>query len=90
MKKSEQNWSLYTRLNSLSEVQVKRREVLDQMDHDTVYVIDYITEKTRQSITGRYVNRDLTEVVLLTEKGKFRRIPVERITKINFYHEAPF
>jgi len=90
MTKSEQRWLSYTHLNSSEQIRAHKEAVVNSLDHETVYVIDYITEKTMQSITGRYVNRDLTEVVLLTEKGKFRRIPVERITKINFYYEAPF
>lgn len=59
---------------------------------NTVWVMTYSTEKSKTSVTGKYVSHDLTEVVLLTEKGRFRKVPIEKIMRINYYQEgrAPF
>lgn len=65
-------------------------EILRQLSPDVVYVITYTTERTKRSITGKYVSSDLTEVILLDEKGKFKKAPIDKIIRINFYHEAPF
>ena len=63
---------------------------VEQMDPEVVYVITIQGPKIKRTTTGRYVGHDLTDVVLLDEKGKFRSIPIEKIIRINYYNEAPF
>jgi hypothetical protein len=59
---------------------------------ETVWVMTYSTEKSKRTITGKYTTHDLTEVILLDEKGRFRKAPIDKITRINYYHpdRAPF
>jgi hypothetical protein len=66
------------------------QDVIEKLNPDTVYVITYSTEKSKRTITGKFVSADLTEVILLDEKGRFRRAPIEKIIRINYYHKAPF
>jgi hypothetical protein len=59
---------------------------------DRVWVVTYSTEKSKRTITGKYTAHDLTEVILLDEKGRFRKAPIDKITRINYYKDgrAPF
>lgn len=91
-----QNWSLsIRRLNSsMSEMIAPAfsavMRIIKGMNPETVYVITYKTEKTKRTVTGKYVSNDLTEVLILDEKGRFNRVPIDKIIRINFYHQPPF
>ena len=65
---------------------------LNKMSPEVVYVITIQGPKVKRTVTGYYVSHDLTDVVLLDEKGKFKRVPIDRIIRINYYNEgrAPF
>lgn len=65
-------------------------EALEQMSPETVYVVTWITEKTKRSVTGRYVSHNDEEMLLMDEKGRFRHAPIDRIIRINFYKEDPW
>lgn len=68
------------------------QEAIDQFNSETVYVITYQGPKLKRTITGKFVSQDLTTVILLSEKGRFQKAPIEQITRINYYKEgmAPF
>jgi hypothetical protein len=68
------------------------RPFVEQMNPETVYVVTWRTEKTKRSVTGRYVSHDDQELMLMDEKGRFRHAPIDKIIRINFYTEgrAPF
>lgn len=66
------------------------RPMVEQMAPEVVYVVTIQGPKVKRTITGHYVSHDLTEVVLLDEQGKFKRVPIDRIIRINYYNEAPF
>ena len=68
------------------------RPFLDQMSPETVYVVTWTTEKTKRSVTGRFVSHDDETLILMDEKGRFRNAPIDKIIRINYYEEgrAPF
>ena len=69
-----------------------QHRAIEALQSDVCYVITYTTEKSKTSVTGYFVGGDLTEVVLLTQRGQFRKIPIEKIIRINYYQagRAPF
>jgi len=68
------------------------RPFLDQMSPETVYVVTWTTEKTKRSVTGRFVSHDDETLILMDEKGRFRNAPIDKVIRINYYEEgrAPF
>lgn len=66
------------------------RPLVEKLRPESVYVITIQGPKVKRTITGRFVSADLTEVVLLDEQSKFKRVPIDRIIRINYYNEAPF
>lgn len=68
------------------------RAAIDHFEPEVVYVITYQGPKVKRTITGKYVSHDLTEVLLLSEKGRFQKAPIDKIIRINYYKEgrAPF
>jgi hypothetical protein len=68
------------------------RPWLEKMTPETVYVVTYYGPKVKRTVTGKYVSHDLTDVVLLTEGGRFNRVPINRIYRMNYFLEgrAPF
>lgn len=65
---------------------------VEQMTPETVYVVTYQGPKLKRTVTGYYVSHDLTDVVLLDKGGRFNRVPINRIFRMNYYLEgrAPF
>jgi hypothetical protein len=60
------------------------------MSPETVYVVTWTTEKTKRSVTGRFVSHDDETLILMDEKGRFRNAPIDKIIRINFYKEDPW
>lgn len=67
-------------------------ETLPLLDSSTCYVITVQHPTVKRTTTGYYVSHDDENMTLLDEKGKFRNVNIDKIIRINFYHEgrAPF
>lgn len=65
---------------------------VEQMKVETCYVVTIQGPKVKRTTTGYYVSHDDETLILLDGEGKFRNVTIERIIRINFYHEgrAPF
>lgn len=64
---------------------------VETMNPSTAYVVT-TQLKVKRTITGKYVSHDAEELILIDENGRFKRAPIDKIIRINFYHEdrSPF
>ena len=81
-------------VGKMKELRERLVDLFKGQDPETVFVVTYKTEKSRRTVTGKYTgpSEDLTEVVFLNEKGRFQKVPTDRIERINYYFQehTPF
>lgn len=64
--------------------------VIEQMDKSKVYSLYYQGPKNRMMAVGYYTGHDEKSVMVETKQGTIRKVPIDAIFHIAFYHKAPF